>query len=172
MSYQPYPTGDGGSNIVQQQQVPQPSAVRVAVLLMYIGAGISAVGLVITLALSSRIKASVGRAVRNVRNARTAKHLTATQIHALENAYVVIVIVVLLIAIGLWLWMAWANGRGRGWARVVSSVFFGLNTLWLIFGGSRTVTTAIFVGLGWLVGLAALVFLWRRETTQFIAQSP
>lgn len=168
MTYQPYPTTGGGSNMVQQ--APQPQTVRVAVILMYVGAGLSALGLVITLALSGRIKAAVGRAARNVQT-RTHKSLTAADIHAVENAYVVIVVVVLLVAIALWLWMAWANGRGRGWARVVASVLFGLNTLWLIFSGSRTVTTAILIGLGWLAGLGALVFLWRRETTQYIAQS-
>lgn len=169
MTYQPYPSTGGGSNMVQQ--TPQPQTVRVAVLLMYIGAGLSAVGLVITLALGGRIKSAVGGALKNVRNARTHRLLTVSQIHAFENAYIVIVVVVLLVAIALWLWMAWANGRGKGWARIVASVFFGLNTLWLIFGGSRAVATAIFIGLGWLTGLGALVFLWRRETSQYIAQS-
>jgi hypothetical protein len=167
MSYQPYPTSGPDGNVVQQH-VPPPSTVRMAVLLMYIGGGISAVGLVFTLALSGRIKAAVGRAVRSV---KTSKPLTASQVHSLESAYIVIVVVVLLVAIALWVWMAWANGRGRGWARVVASAFFGLNTLWLVFSGSRTVTTAIFVGLGWLVGLAALICLWRRQTSQYIAQS-
>jgi hypothetical protein len=169
MTYQPYPTSGGGSNVAQQ--APQPQTVRAAVILMYIGAGLSAVGIVITLALSGRIKAAVGNAARNVRSTRTHRPLTASQLHTLENAYVVIVVVVLLVAIGLWLWMAWANGRGKSWARIVASVFFGFNTLWLIFSGSRTVTTAIFIGLGWLAGLGALVFLWRRETSRFITQS-
>ena len=167
MTYQPYPTG-GGSNTVQRPQVPQPSTVRTAVILMYVGAGLSALGLIGTLALSGRIKNAVGRALRNARTGRT---LTATEIHSAENLYLVVVVVILLIAIGLWLWMAWANGRGRGWARIVSTVLFGLNTLWLIFSGARTATTLVFVGLGWLVGLAALIFLWRRETSQYIAQS-
>jgi hypothetical protein len=49
-------------------------------------------------------------------------------------------------------------------------VFFGLDTLALIFNGSRTATTLIFAALGWLVGLGALIFLWRRDTTQYIQQ--
>ncbi|MGH3302961.1 MAG: hypothetical protein ACRDOK_15000 [Streptosporangiaceae bacterium] len=166
MTYQPYPTGAGSSNIGQQG--PRPSSVRTAVILMYVGAGLSALALIGDLALSGRIKAAVGSAERR---ARTAKPLTATQIHAVENAYILIIVVVLLVAIGMWVWMAWANGRGRGWARILSSVFFGLNTILLVFFGSRTLTTAVFVGLGWLAGLAALIFLWRRDTTQYIAQS-
>jgi hypothetical protein len=34
-----------------------------------------------------------------------------------------------LIAGGLWLCMAWANKRGRSWARIVSTVLFGLLSL-------------------------------------------
>ncbi len=165
MTYQPYPAG-GGSNVVQQ--APQPTSVRAAVILMYVGAGLSALALIGTLVLSGRIKSAVGRAARR---ARTTPPLTAAQIHAVENAYLVILVVVLLVAIGLWVWMAWANNRGKGWARIVSSVFFGLNTIWLVFSASRTTTTLVFIGLGWLIGLAVLILLWRRETTQYIAQS-
>ena len=31
--------------------------------------------------------------------------------------------------IALWLWMARANGQGRNWARILSTVLFGLGTL-------------------------------------------
>lgn len=175
MTYQPYPTGSGspqpypgggGGNLAERP--PQPQSLRIAVILMYVGAALSAVSLVISLALSGRIRSAVGTAARK---AKTSKPLTATQIHAIENFYVIIIVVILLIAIGLWLWMAWANGRGKGWARIVASVLFGLNTLWLVFSVGRTGGPAIYFGIGWLVGLAALIFLWRRDTTQYIAQS-
>jgi hypothetical protein len=172
MTYQPYPTGGGSSNTVQQGQgqgqAPQPASVRNAVILMYVGAGLALVSLIGTLALSGRIKNEVGKALRN---AKTSKPLTATQIHSAENIYLVFVVVVLVIAIALWVWMAWANGRGRGWARIVSSVFFGLDTILLLLGATRASTTLIFAVIEWLVGLGAIVFLWRRDTTQYIAQS-
>ena len=37
-----------------------------------------------------------------------------------------------LVMIALWLWMARAVGRGRNWARILSTVLFGLATLQLI----------------------------------------
>ncbi|HEY7323346.1 MAG TPA: hypothetical protein VH520_00865 [Streptosporangiaceae bacterium] len=175
MSYQPYPTGSGssqpypasgGSNLAERP--PQPQSVRIAVILMYAGAAVSAISLIVSLALSGRIKSAIGTAARKV---KTSKPLTLSQIHAVENFYLVLIVVVLLIAIGLWLWMAWANGRGKGWARILSSVFFGFNTLWLGISVVRTGGPAIFIGIGWLIGLAALIFLWRRNTTQYIAQS-
>jgi uncharacterized membrane protein (DUF2068 family) len=169
MTYQPYPTGGGSSNAVQQQG-PRPQSVRTAVILMYVGAGLSVISLIATLSLSGRIKNAVGKALRS---AKTSKPLTAAQIHTVENVYLVFAVVVLVVAVGLWLWMAWANGRGRGWARVLASVFFGLDTLLLLYSLSRTRTSAtlVFTLIEWLVGLVALIFLWRRDTTQYIAQS-
>jgi hypothetical protein len=168
MTYQPYPTG-GGSNIVQQQ--PRPQTVLTAVILMYVGAGLSAISLIATIAFSGRIKNAVGKALRN---AKTSKPLTASQIHSIESIYLVFLIVVLLVGVGLWLWMAWANGRGRGWARVVATVFFGLDTLVVLASLLRTGhtgSTLILIGLEWVVGLIAIIFLWLRDTTEYIAQS-
>ena len=42
------------------------------------------------------------------------------------------VIVSGLVAIALWLWMARATRQGRNWARILSTVLFGLATLELI----------------------------------------
>jgi uncharacterized membrane protein (DUF2068 family) len=148
-------------------QPPQPQSVRIAVMLMYVGAGLSALGLIVTLVLIGHIRNTVEAALRR---AKTATPLTPAQIHSGATVVIVLAIVIALIGIGLWLWMAWANGKGKGWARIVATVFFGLDTLALIFNGSRTATTLIFAGLGWLVGLGALIFLWRRDTTQYIQQ--
>jgi uncharacterized membrane protein (DUF2068 family) len=169
MTYQPYPTG-GGSNIVQQRG-PRPQSVLTAVILMYVGAGLSAVSLIATIAFSGRIKNAVGKALRN---AKTSKPLTASQIHSIESIYLVFAIVVLLVGIGLWLWMAWANGRGRGWARILATVFFGLDTLVVLASLLRTGhtgSTLALTALEWVVGLVAIIFLWLRDTTEYIARS-
>ena len=47
-----------------------------------------------------------------------------------------------LVVIALWLWMARANGQGRNWARILSTVLFGLATLELI-GSGRSIQAAI-----------------------------
>jgi hypothetical protein len=170
MTYQPYPTG-GGSNIVQQQRGRRPQTVLTAVILMYVGAGLSAISLIATIAFSGRIKNAVGKALRN---AKTSKPLTASQIHSIESIYLVIAIVVLLVGVGLWLWMAWANGRGRGWARVLATVFFGLDTLFVLASLLRTGhtgSTLALTALEWVVGLVAIIFLWLRDTSDYIAQS-
>ena len=37
-----------------------------------------------------------------------------------------------LIGIGLWIWMARANQAGKDWARITSTVFFGIDCLFLL----------------------------------------
>jgi hypothetical protein len=37
-----------------------------------------------------------------------------------------------LLGASVWLWMADRNGKGRRWARVVSAVLFGIDTLALL----------------------------------------
>lgn len=167
MTFQPYPAGSAG----QQQpagQAGRPQPVRVAVILMYAGAALSAVSAFAVLALSGRIKSAVATSVHN---AKTARPLTAAQLHSLESFYVILITAVLLIAAALWVWMAVANGRGRGWARVMASVLFGISTVWLVLTAGRSGPTVIFTAIGWLIGLAATIFLWRRETTGYIARS-
>lgn len=160
MSYQPYPTV---GNQVLPPRPPAPPSIRTAVKLMYAGAGLSAVAVVFILAISGKIERAIGTAVRNAKNA---KPLTASQLHAGEVTFVAIIVITLLIAIGLWVWMARANGSGKKWARVVSSVLFGLNTIWLVYV-ARAAGAAIFVGLSWLIGLAALFFLWRKDASDY-----
>ena len=70
---------------------------------------------------------------------------------------------------GLWLLMAYANGLGRAWARMVATVLFGLDTLLLLYAFLRTSISAsqLFAVVVWLVGLTAIVLLWRRESAEF-----
>jgi hypothetical protein len=88
--------------------------------------------------------------------------------------------------------MARANGRGRNWARIVSTVLFGLATLELIrtrphyqggylahfdVGGhtywvihsvfGATVLGVIVPVLLWLTGLAVVWLLWRPASRAF-----
>lgn len=171
MSYQAYPTGGGANQIPATERGPQPQTLRNAVRLMWVGAAFALIGAIVTLVLSSRIKNAVRTAAlkANATNRSEGKTvLTASQIHSLENITVIFLAVLLLIGVLLWVWMAWANNRGRNWARIVATVLFALNTISLIFSFGRASLSIIFVILGWLVGLGAIVLLWRRETTAYI----
>jgi hypothetical protein len=76
-----------------------------------------------------------------------------------------------LALIGLWLWMAWLTSQGRNWARILSTVLFGLATLEFVSAleviGKNGVAQAFFAGLTWLSGLAAVWMLWRPASSAF-----
>jgi hypothetical protein len=74
-----------------------------------------------------------------------------------------------VLGIALWLWMAWANNQGKNWARILSTVLFGLATLDMVgvLTEPKTVYGLVFPVLTWLVGLGAVFLLWRPESTAF-----
>jgi hypothetical protein len=165
MSYQPYPSG---RNEMAQRPEP-PRSVQNAVKLMYVGAAISLLTLIIGLATVGGMKSAIQKAA-----IRSGKPLTTAELHTAETVGVALVIIIGLIGIGLWVWMARANGAGKSWARVVATVLFALDTLSVLLGIARpnSLGTKIFDLLIWLVGLGAIVLLYQRESSAyFTAQS-
>ncbi|MGH3282190.1 MAG: hypothetical protein ACRDNW_24070 [Trebonia sp.] len=159
--YQPYPTG--GAEPEPVRPAPPPS-VRSAVRLMYAGAVISAISLIITLATVGSLRTAIHNADPS---------FTATKLHSAEVAAVVVAIVFGLIGIGLWLWMAWANKAGKNWARITATVFFGLDTLSVLAGfrqADPAVSRAVSL-LVWLAGLGAVVLLWQKMSSAYFAAS-
>jgi hypothetical protein len=76
---------------------------------------------------------------------------------------------------GIWLWMTWKTRAGRKWARVLSSVFFGFLSLqffggiFSLAGSGGAVAAFSLILVEWGVGLAALIGLWQRESSEFFA---
>jgi len=173
MSYQPYPTGGGSNQMAAGQRGEQPSTLRNAVRLMWVGGGLSLVGVIITLAYTSKIKNAVTKAAikanaTNRADGKTSSILTSAQIHTLANTTVTLLAIFGIIGVLLWVWMAWANNRGSNWARIVATVLFALNTIALILEFGRASISIIAIILEWLIGLGAIILLWRRETTAYI----
>jgi len=160
--YQPYPSAGQAPEPARPE--PPPSVVM-AVRLMYAGAVVTAVGLVVGLA--------------TVGSLRTALHksdpsLTPTQLHNLQTVVIVGSVVIGLISIGLWVWMALMNKAGKSWARIVATVLFVLDTLFLLLGLARAgaAASSLVSILTWLIGVGAIILLWRKDSTQyFTAQS-
>jgi hypothetical protein len=155
--YQPFPSS---GKSVQPERPAAPVSVLNAVKLMYAGAAISTISLVISLADISGTKAAI-------RKARPS--LTATQVNQLNTFIIALAVVSGVVGIALWLWMARANGQGKNWARVVSTVLFGLATLDLfgVFSQPKTILGLVFPVLTWLVGAAAVWLLWRPDSSAF-----
>jgi hypothetical protein len=160
MSYQPYPSS---GKPVDTERPPAPPSIQNAVKLMYAGAAISAVSLVISLILPL---ADITSSKASLKKAHPS--LTASQVDQAFNLGIAVAAVTGVIGTVLWLWMARANGQGKNWARILSSVLFGVNTLSLLaLLNAPSLLGVLFAALTWLVGLGAIVFLWRKESTEF-----
>jgi hypothetical protein len=129
-----------------------PASMVNAVRLMYAGASIAVV-FGVTMALTT--------------HSRTF-HIGDPTSSAYKAGYLVGGTITGLIAGGLWLWMAWGNKRGRSWARMLSTAFFGMLTLYAAVGlVALPVAPKVVVILEWAGGLAAIVFLWQRESSHY-----
>jgi hypothetical protein len=154
---QPYPSS---GKPVELERPPAPQSVANAVKLMYAGAAVSTVSLVISLANISGTKAAIHKARPS---------LTAAQVNQLNTFIISLAIVSGVLGIALWLWMARANNQGKNWARILSTVLFGLATLDLfgVLTQPKTLLGLVFPVLTWLVGLGAVWLLWRPDSTAF-----
>jgi hypothetical protein len=158
MSYQPYPTS--GQMPEPQQRPPAPNSVQTAVKLMYAGAALSLIELIVSLATIASLKSAILKKFPNY---------TSSQIHSAEVAIVAGVVIEAVIAIGLWLWMARANAAGRNYARITGTVLFAVYTLFLLLDLRRPSVGIglIFAALVWVAGLGAVVMLWRKDSSEY-----
>ena len=160
--YQPYPSAGQAPEPARRE--PPPSVVM-AVRLMYAGAVVSAVSLVVGLATVGSLRSALHKSQPT---------LTPTQLHDLQTIVVVGSVVIGLISIGLWVWMALMNKAGKSWARIVATVLFGLDTVFLLLGVARAgaAASSLVSILIWLIGLGAVILLWRKDSSEYVtAQS-
>jgi len=157
---QRYPSSD---KPLEEERPPAPTPVENAVKLMYVGAAISTVSLIISLVFIGTIKSTIRTEFPNY---------TTHQIDTAFEAFILVAVISAAIGIGLWLLMARFNGQGRSWARILSTVLFAIETLTVLesFRGPKRIIDLVFPILTWLVGLAAVWLLWQRESSAFFKQ--
>jgi len=126
--------------------------VRAAVRLMYAGAAVTTLSLIISIISL----AFIGRRAASLRLlGRSQPFPVAIAVGIMGG----------LVLIALWLWMARANGQGRNSARILATVLFCLATLHLF--GNKGVVQVVFAVLTWVIGLAAVWLLWRPTSNAF-----
>ena len=162
--YQPYP---GGAQVPEpSDRPPAPPSVLRAVQVMYAGAAASLIGIIIDMTTLSSTKSEIMR--RN-------PSLTATQVANAEHVAIGLFIVSGLLGAGLWIWIAQMSKAGRNWARIVGTVLFAIDTI-SVFAGAATVAgggaTRIYSILVWLIGLAAVILLWQRASSDYFRGAP
>lgn len=144
---------------VAAASVERPSSVTRAVQLMYVGAALSVVGIVVAWATKSQLRDQIAAASPSLSSEDVESALTISLASAT---------VVGLVAVGLWLWMAAANGAGRSWARVVATVLGGLGVLSAVFSlMTATGVTVVTQLLSLALAVTILVLLWRPASSAY-----
>jgi len=161
--YQPYP---GGTQLPEPSRPPIPQSVARAVQVMYAGAVVSLIGIVVDLTTLSSTKSRIESQHHD---------WTVTQVNNAEHVAIGIFIVSGLLGAALWVWMAQSNKAGKSWARIVATVLFAIDTLNVAVGASAVSgggATRIYGLVIWLIGLAAVILLWQRPSSEYFKGTP
>jgi hypothetical protein len=174
--YPAYPPPYPGGPVAMPPKPPAPQTVLRAHYCILAGAALSVVSIIVTLTQTGAI-----------RSALETSDTAASQstINTLVTATTVAACVIGALEIGLWIWMAFATKAGQNWARILSTVFFGLSaagtafgTLAYFAGSSSSSSSTTFASsdttlgqatswLTFLAGLAAIILLWNKESTPY-----
>jgi hypothetical protein len=163
--YQRFP-GDDAQPYQQSQPASAPPSVLRAVQVMYVGLAASLLGIVVDMTTLSATRSAI--LTRN-------PGYTASQLNNAEHLEIGLFIAGGLIGAALWLWMAQSCKAGKGWARVVSTVFFGIETISVlagVVGVQGGGLTRIFGFLVWAIGLVAIILLWQRSSSAYFRRAP
>ncbi|MGH3298337.1 MAG: hypothetical protein ACRDP7_41755 [Trebonia sp.] len=128
---------------------------------MYVGLAVSLIGIVVDMTTLSSTRSAILK--RN-------PTYTATQLNNAEHLEIGLFIAGGLIGAALWLWMAQSCRAGKGWARVTSTVFFGIDTVSVLVGAAGVQgggVSRIYGFVVWAIGLAAIILLWQRSSSEY-----
>lgn len=163
-AYPSYPGGAYGYNAPAPVRPPMPNSVRIAVNLMFAGLAIGLLNMIIGLTQIGAVK-----------NHLESLGYSETTINSDKGVFVASAVIGGLIGAGLWLWMALATRGGHNYARIVSSVFFGIGVLGSISNlASGWIPAVDKIGsvATLLVGLLAIIFVWRGESGPYFRPAP
>lgn len=137
-----------------------PAPLALAVKLMYAGAALSVISILLGFLQKDSMRGQVVDA---------SPKLSPSEIDTAINVALVFATVVGLIGAGLWVLNAVFNARGAKWARVLATVLGGLAVVFTLIGFSQPAPTISRVlSIIQLVLAAAILFLiWRPESSRY-----
>jgi hypothetical protein len=162
--YQRFP-GDARSREPSPASAAPQSVLR-AVRVMYVGLAASLLGILVDMTTLSATRSEI---------IKQNPKLTTAQVNSAEHLEIGLFIASGLIGAALWLWMAQSCRAGKGWARVVSTVLFGIDTV-SVLAGAATLPggglARIYVFVIWAIGLITIVLLWQRSSSDYFRGAP
>jgi len=171
-----FPGGGEPAPANEPQQPVQPPSIRNAVRLMWVGAALAALGLLISLVTAGSVRDEARQSILDQQ-----PDADQATVDSMVNASFAFGIVISILIILCWLWMAWKNGQGRNWARILSTVLACLAVVFTLIGlfaagavggaagGGVIGTISNIIQL--IIAIGILVFIWKPESTQFYEAS-
>jgi len=159
--YQPYP---GSTEMPVFESKPLPPSMLTAIRAMYAGAAASLAGILVDVLTVGTTKNEI---------ARHSPNMTASQLSSTEHALVAAFIAGGVIGAAVWVFLARSCKGGKPWARIVATVLFGLATVDTLVGITVPAAAAAkgYAAVVWLIGLVAVVFLWRGPSSAYFGRS-
>jgi hypothetical protein len=159
MTYLPDTTSD---IIPNTPQPDRPLSVATAVKLMYAGAALEVLGVLISIArMGSLASALVSK-----------DGYSGSQAHSIARHDTVLFAAGALIGAAVWAWMARSSAAGRSWVPGLAVVLLCLDTAAVVLiARPHDAVSITAAGVPWLVGLAATICLRRRDATWFFHQA-
>jgi hypothetical protein len=145
----------------QRPKPTPPSSIRTAVMLMYAGAALSAIGLLFGFLTQESLRDQA---------LSREPSLTESEIDAIVSFTIAVTVVIGLIGVLLWVWMAETNRRGKSWARIVATVLGALNILLVVFGLTTqqySGTILVFNLISAALAAVILYFLYRPDSSAY-----
>ena len=162
--YQRFP--DGARSREPSPASAAPQSVLRAVRVMYVGLAASLLGILVDMTTLSATRSEI---------IKQNPKFTTAQINSAEHLEIGLFIASGLIGAALWLWMAQSCRAGKAWARVVSTVLFGIDTLSVLVGAATVPgggLTRIYGFVIWAIGLIAIFLLWQRSSSDYFRGAP
>lgn len=165
-----YPQGQAPYGMPVGPPVPdRPRAVTYAVWLMYAGAVLSVVNGVVEALMARSLVTTMFTQFESRLPPGQATARIPTDL--LTRVFTVATVIGGIIYALLWLWMAWKNHSGRSWARVLSTVFFGLFSVSVLSSAARVSSGVAGILIASLVtfavGLAVIILIWQPEASRY-----
>ena len=141
-----------------------PWSIWYAVRLMWAGAVLSLVGLIVSFLTLDEVKRNIGADLREQH--KFSQH----DVDSISQNLLASTVLGSLVATALWLWMARANGSGKKWARALATTLGALNITWFALSFSTqgiTVPQLALAGISVVLAVAILALIWHPDSGDF-----
>lgn len=139
---------------------PAPPSVLNAVRLMFVGAALGLLGLIVLLATKGTLKKDI---------LKHNQDYDAQKLNDAVNVAITVGVVIAIIFIALYVLLALQVGKGKNWARIVTWVLAGLGLLSALTSLAQPEPAAsrVLTLIGGVIDLAIIVFLAQRPSNEY-----